>query len=112
MLRRLFRRTAKPSRHYLEALAMLERDEGLTPELVHRLLMHDPIVSRVARDVEHLVLWRQQRGIPVQTLHANDTYSAQLEAQLQHMLVDALATTDPASSYAAQLRAALRQRLT
>ncbi len=113
MLRRLFSRNAKPSRHYLEALAIIE-DRGGIPdvELTQRLLMHDPVTSYVARCAEDLALYRQARGIPVGNARRDDKLSAQLEAKFQHMLLDELAGYGQKDSeYAAKVRAALITRL-
>ncbi|PLS78826.1 MAG: hypothetical protein CYG59_16385 [Chloroflexi bacterium] len=113
MLRRLFRRTAKPSRYYLQALAIIE-DRGDVPDvdLTHHLLLHDPVVSFVARCAEDLLLYRQAHGIPVGNPQRHDKFSAQLEAQFQHMLIDELARVGQKDAgYAMQIRTALLQRI-
>ncbi len=113
MLRRLFSRKAQPSRYYLEALAIISERGGMPDvELTQRLLLHDPVVSFVASCAEDLLLYRQAHGIPVGSPQRHDKFSAQLEAQFQHMLIDEIARAgNDRSEYTTQLKAALINRL-
>ncbi len=113
MLRRLFSRKAQPSRYYLEALAIISERGGMPDvELTQRLMMHDPVTSYVAQCAEDLALYRHARGIPVRAGRTDETFSAQLEAQFQHMLIDEIARAgNDRSEYATQLKAALIQRI-